>query len=130
MANLQCTFGRADTNQWKPWDYVKQVEKLKSKLTFDFCVHCKLTENSLVILRKHARISLFPAHCFSKSAPQYGPLGMLSLFRKRKLQNFEKETLSLKSLFERLDILLNLNQKNVFQIVVDQSSSLYHVKHK
>ena len=38
MANLQFTFGRADTNQWKPWDYgkrvkvVKQVEELKSKL--------------------------------------------------------------------------------------------------
>lgn len=40
MANLQFTFGRlrADTNQWKPWDYgkrvkvAKQVEELKSKL--------------------------------------------------------------------------------------------------
>ena len=47
-------------------------------------VDSKLRENSLMILRKHARISLFPAHCFSKSTPKvpkYGPLlGMLSLF--------------------------------------------------
>ena len=49
-----------------------------------FFVDSKLRENSLMILRKHARISLFPAHCFSKSTPKvpkYGPLlGMLSLF--------------------------------------------------
>ena len=36
MANLQLTFGRAHTNQWKPWDYgkrlkvAKQVEELKT----------------------------------------------------------------------------------------------------
>ena len=49
-----------------------------------FFVDSKLRENSLMILRKHSRISLFPAHCFSKSTPKvpkYGPLlGMLSLF--------------------------------------------------
>ena len=49
-----------------------------------FFVDSKLRENSLMILRKHARISLFPAHCFSESThkvPKYGPLlGMLSLF--------------------------------------------------
>ena len=38
MANLQFTFGRAHTNQWKPWEYgkrlkvAKQVEELKNKL--------------------------------------------------------------------------------------------------
>ena len=53
---------------------------LSLQMLSHFFVDCKLRKNSLMILRKHARISLFPVHYFSKSTPQYGPLGMLSLF--------------------------------------------------
>ena len=40
---------------------------------------CRLQIDRLMILRKHARISLFLVHCLSKSTPQYGPGDMLFL---------------------------------------------------
>ena len=72
MANLQLTFGRAHTNQWKPWDYgkrlkvAKQVEELKNKLA----------KTSLSANTKRGRVTSFIAEKQSRQefAPRIGKL--------------------------------------------------------
>lgn len=72
MANLQFTFGRAHTNQWKPWEYgkrlkvAKQVEELKNKLA----------KTPLSAITKWGRVTSFIAEKQSRQefAPRIGRL--------------------------------------------------------
>ena len=72
MANLQFTFGRAHTNQWKPWEYgkcfkvAKQVGELKNKLP----------KTSLSASTKQGRVTSLLAENQSRQefAPRIGKL--------------------------------------------------------
>ena len=84
MISTQFCVPRWSNEGWKRpatcWFILHVFVSLCLSLRDAVSLFCRLQIDCLMILRKHARISLFLVHCFSKSTPQYGPWGMLFLF--------------------------------------------------